>query len=178
VAVKSVSPLFGYLGKAGSKLSTPDEGDTKLDVPGRINLTLTPPFPCFQLFSTSLPGGANRPVNSFIYAEEAAINAAVNTVVCELGPGVWRIQYQVVARPLGAGNDSTSTLRLDFVDILTAATVTLGRVSNALVNQIIEGDFVITVTADNVYSFARISVVGAGTGTSIGTIRIIASRLF
>jgi hypothetical protein len=177
--MKVLSPLFGYFGKSGSKTNTPEEGDTRLTVPGLLQPTIEMVFPCFQLFSAPLPGGANTPVNSWIYSEEFTYNTLQTPIIANLGPGLWDLSCSIIVRESGAVSDATSTARLDFFDILNGQTVTLLRVSNKQgLDQSELLRFKILVTGDSLYSFNKVTQAGAGTGANVCKITIVAQRLF
>jgi hypothetical protein len=176
--MKSVTPLFGYLGKAGSKMNTPEEGDTKLSVPGILQPVIQLPYPVFALYNAPLPGG-NTPINSFIYSEEVLFNVNSGVVLFPLSPGVWDFDLQMDLRGAGAVQDNTSTYRIELLDTLTAVSVVLGRLANdSTKGQNLSESWRQMITADQAYTITRTSVVGAGTGTNFAHLCFKATRLF
>lgn len=177
MAVKLTSPLFGYLAKSGTKNSTPQEGDTKLELPGRINSILEIPFPTFQLFTSPLPGG-NIPVNSWIYSQEQAFNVVVNAVIAIIGPGVWDLDVLLTLRQVGAISDPTSNIQIFLVDQSSGNTALLCRITNQQVPQLQTAKFRLLSTSDQQFQLAILSAIGLGTALNIAHSRIIATRLF
>jgi hypothetical protein len=176
--MKTVTPLFGYLGKAGSKMNTPEEGDTKLSVPGILQPVIQLPYPVFALYNAPLPGGIT-PINSFMYSEEVLFNVNSGVVLFPLGPGVWDFDLQMDLRGAGAVQDNTSTYRIELLDTLTAVSIVLGRLANdSTKGQNISESWRQMITADQAYTITRTSVVGAGTGTNFAHLCFKATRLF
>lgn len=177
--MKSLSPLLGYLGRAGTKVNTPEDGDTKISVPGVMYPCISLVHPTFQLIDTPLPGGASTVINSFMYSEEVLFNVNTSPVLLQLGPGLWEIETSLHMRESGAVSDVTSTMRLTFFDQSTGATVVLHRITNKqAVDQSYQSRFRVLVMAEQPLSFNRITVAGAGTGLNNGCLKIIGSRLF
>jgi hypothetical protein len=176
--MKAVSTLLGFLGRSGGKANTPEEGDTKISVPGLFLPVCEIPFPYLSLISAPRPGGVIE-INSFIYAQEQTFAANLSEVICVLGPGVWDIECHLRLRQAGAVSDPTSNIRLDFFDQSTAQTVTLLRITNAQgIQQDQSCKLRVMATADTTFSFTKASVVGAGTGTNIYHFNLIGTRLF
>jgi hypothetical protein len=177
--VKVVTALFGYIGKASAgRAVTPEEGDTKVLVPGVLQPSLEIPYPIFSLFNTPLPAG-QLPVNSFIYAEELLFNVGTGVGLFVIGPGLWDIETSLIQREAGAVSDPTSTYRLELVDTLTAATVVIHRISNIQGRtQTYQSRWRQLVTVDSAYQFTRTTIAGLGTGTNFGHLKIICTRLF
>jgi hypothetical protein len=113
-----------------------------------------------------------------MFGGEFLMNAVISPVICEIGPGVWDLNFSLNLREAGAVSDPTSTGRLDLVDTSTASTITLLQISNKQVGQSFTKEFRMTVTADNVYSLSFIAVAGLGTGLNLARLTLIASRLF
>jgi len=172
------TPLLGYLAKA-SRQSTPADGDTRVTIPGTFLPIIEVPFPFFSFFNAPLPGGSDLPVNSWFYQQEYLFNVTVGLGIARLGPGLWRIQVWHDKIRLGAISDLTSTTRLDMIDVSTALTVTLTKISNDVaVPESYSREFEILVPTDQSYQFSRISAVGAGTGTCLSNLKLLATRLF
>lgn len=177
--MRTLSPLFGYLGKSGGGANTPEEGDTKLTVPGMLLPTLRVPFPHFSFFSAPLAGGSPPVVNSFIYAEELLFNVGESPVICTVGEGLWDFQVSLNIREAGAVSDATSTFRLQYFDVLAGQTVVLARITNKQgVDQNYSVDWRQLITSDNLYNFNRVSIAGLGTGLNLAHLRILGTRYF
>jgi hypothetical protein len=178
--MKVLTPIFGFFGKAGSRVNTPEEGDTKLTMPGVLNPTLDLVYPTFQLFNVPLPGGsAGIPIYSWIYSEEFSFAGAASPVIAVVGPGLWEFLCSIILEEVGAVSDPTSSARLDMFDQVTGQTVTLLRVRNKQgLDQSEQMRFKLLATGDQTYTFTRISVAGLGTGANLAKITIIATRLF
>jgi hypothetical protein len=176
--MRVLTPLLGYLGKAGAKANTPEEGDTKILVPGILQPVLEIPFPVFALYSAALPAG-NTPVNSFMFSEEVLFNVNSGIVLFPLGPGVWDFDCTVDLRGAGAVQDATSTYRIELLDTTTAVSVVLARLANdSTKGQSITQKWRQTITSEQAFSVTRTSVVGAGTGTNFAHTIFKATRLF
>ncbi len=178
--MKVVSPLFGFLGKANAGHSaTPEEGDTKVIVPGIVQPTLEIPFPVFSFVDAPLPAGGNVPVNSIIFSQKVVFNAALGEVLFIFGPGLWRNNILMYLEEAGAVSDATSTCSLTILDSLTAKTIELMRVTNKQgLDQSKNLSFDLLVTSDQQYNVARQRVAGLGTGLNLCCIVWSASRLF
>lgn len=177
--MKTLSPLLGFLGRSGAKTSRIEEGDTQLAIPGTLLPIVEIPFPCFTIFDAPLPGGFNRPVNSWMYSQEFLFNIAASPVIAELGPGLWRVQVWHDLIEAGAVSDATSTNRLDLIDNLTSKFITLTKITNKQnLDQNLTRDFWILVTADSIFSFSRTSAAGLGTGLNLSNLRILCTRYF
>ena len=176
--MKSVTALFGYLGKSGSKTNTPEEGDTRVTIPGIINPVLEIPFPVFALYNAPLPGG-NVPVNSFIYGEELLFNVNSSPTLFPLGPGLWDISVLCDLRAAGGVQDLTSTYRVELLDTTTGISVVLARLANdGTKPQNIFQSWRQLVTADQTYTVIRTSLVGLGTGPNLAHLVVKCIRLF
>jgi hypothetical protein len=178
VAVIVQSPLLGFLGKAGYSQSKPEEGDTKLVVPGVISLGLEAPLPSPAHFSTSQAGV--EPVYGWQLSISELFNTANTVELIRLTRGVWDIDGHLYVQPAGAVDDITATLAINFFpnDAL-GQTVMLARVANIkTVQQFVPFKFRITVLADNTYSFNRVKTAGAGTGLNLANYRISATKFF
>jgi hypothetical protein len=176
--MRVLTPLLGYLGKSGAKANTPEEGDTKILVPGLLQPGLEIPFPIFSLYNAPLPAG-NIPVNSFMFSEEVLFNVNSGVVLFPLGPGVWDFDITVDLRGAGAVQDATSTYRIELLDTTTAISVVLARLANdSTKTQNISQRWRQMITSDQGYSVTRTSVVGAGTGTNFAHCIFKATRLF
>jgi hypothetical protein len=176
--MRVLTPLLGYLGKSGAKANTPEEGDTKILVPGIMQPSLELPFPVFALYNAPLPAG-NTPVNSFMFSEEVLFNVNSGVVLFPLGPGVWDFEAIIDLRGAGAVQDATSTYRIELLDTATGVSVVLGRLANDSTKpQNIRSKWRQMITADQAYTITRTSVVGAGTGTNFAHTCFKATRLF
>jgi hypothetical protein len=176
--MRCLTPLLGYLGKSGAKANTPEEGDTKVLVPGLIQPTIELPFPIFALYNTPLPGG-NTPVNSFMFSEEVLFNVNSGVVLFPLGPGVWDFDLLVDLRGAGAVQDNTSTYRIELLDTLLAISVVLARLANDSTKaQNISMKWRQMITTEQAYTITRTTIVGAGTGTNFAHCCFKATRLF
>ena len=180
--MKILSPLFGFLGKATSARSnTPEEGDTKLEMPGVISNILEAPFPIFQVYSLPLPiPSAVGLVTSFIYSEQAQFNANTTVDTCSLGPGVWKITFSISLEEQGAVSDPTSIHRvLLYPTDGVGASVDLGRVTNKQgLDQSVSYSWIQTVMTEAIWVFRRMNTAGLGTGLNRFNDVIIAQRMF
>jgi hypothetical protein len=176
--MKVVTGLFGYLGKSGSRTNTPEPGDTKIVLPGSIQLVLETPFPIFGLYNAPLPAG-NTPVNSFMFFEEILFNLNSGVVMFPLGPGLWDFEFSIYLRPAGAVQDITSTYSIGLLDTQTAVQVVLARlVNDGTKPQSFTHRWRQLITSDQAYSINRSAVIGAGTGTNFGNFVAKCTRLF
>jgi len=177
--MKNVTPLFGYLGKSGGGSSTPEEGDTRVSIPGVLMPTIRIPFPHFSFMIAPVAGGTPPIVNSFMYAEETLFNAAASPVLFTVGEGLWDFKVYLNIRESGAVSDATSSYRLAFFDQLVGSTVVLARITNKQgVDQAYEVSWTQLITSDNLYTFNSVSVAGLGTGLNFAHLRIIGTRYF
>jgi hypothetical protein len=179
--VKIVTPFMGFLAKASSgRSSTPELSDTKLTVPGVLNLTLEAPLPTFTVFNVPLPGGQNTPTDSWVYAQEIVAGAAgASPVIAFFGPGVWDVSWGLSLIERGAVSDPTAEITLQFSDNLAGTAAILGHINakfGAAQNQ--SGRFRFTVTTDSLFFISRASNGGLTTSTSLFLVDVIASRIF
>jgi len=177
--MKSTSLLLGYLGKSGTKTNTPELGDTKITIPGLFQPSLEITFPFFSFYSAAQ--GQLTPINSWAYSEEVGMNAGALLVdLMVLGPGLWDIRIRLAVIPAGATDDTTCSMSIDYFAIDgTGSTVRLCKVvCTDVIPQIQEMQFRQLVTADQLYQFRAVRVLGAGTGTNLAYRTILASRLF
>jgi hypothetical protein len=178
VGVRSVTPLFGYLGKSGSKTNTPDEGDTKLTIPGILQPVMEVPYPVLALYNAPLPGG-NTPVNSFMLYDEILFNVNSGVVLFPLGPGLWDFDFLLTLRPFGAVQDGTCSYRIELLDTLTAVSINLGRlVNDGTRPQQYRHHWRQLITSEQAYTVTRTTLIGAGTGTNFAHFIAKCTRLF
>lgn len=172
------TPLLGFLGLAGKSQATPQDGDTKLVVPGLVSLGFEPQFPAPNHFSAAQSGLA--PIYGWILSISETIAAANTVELIQLGPGLWDVSLNLYIQPAGAVEDVTATLAINYAENeQTGATVLLARVANTkAVPQNITWRQRTLVTAKGTFSFFRTKTAGAGTGTNLANYVITASRLF
>ena len=177
--MKVVSSLLAYLGRAaGSRISTPEEGDTAIVVPGIMLPTLQLPFPVFTVSSLSFNPG-DGPVNSFIFGRESVFNNNTSNVLFSIKPGLWRFQVQLKKMRQGAINDLTSNCRIALADSVSGSIITLCKIFNDVATPEDENkDFMMLVTVDSNLNFNFLSNVGLGTGTCLAQQTIMATRYF
>lgn len=176
--MKSVTPLFGFLGKSGTKLNTPEIGDTKVTVPGVLQPILQIPYPYFKLFTAAL-GAGEVPVESWIFQAEQLFNVSLGTNFVSLGPGLWNLTIKHRIREAGAVSDPTSTDACQLIDTTTGTTIVLTKISNKQgVGQDQLISIPILVVAEQTYSLNRTTVAGLGTGVNFGDLLVIATRYF
>jgi len=171
-------PMFGHLAKSGPKMNTPQEGDTRLTIPGLLQPTIEIPLPFFSFYSTVQSQLA--PINSWMYSQNQLFNLTSLVDIMALGPGLWDLRLFMDLEEQGAVSDATSTCDVLFFALDgTGATVSLARVTNKQgLNQSQDIIWRQLVTADQTYVFRLSRVIGAGTGLNLARIRIIAVRLF
>jgi len=173
--MRILTPLFGYLGKSNTA-STPEEGDTKILVPGAIQPVLRIPFPFFTLTNSAFPGGV-EPINSWIYQQEFLYNVSVGVGIAALAPGLWCIQVWHDKVRAGAINDLTSHNRVDLLDTNTGTFVTLTKILNDVaVPESYSREFWMLIPTDQAFSINRTSVAGAGTGTCLSNVKVVCTR--
>jgi hypothetical protein len=174
----STTPLLGHLAKSGTKTNTPQEGDTRMIVPGVISPTLEIPYPFFSFFGAPQP--TITPVNSWMISFQGTFAVTTGVGIINLGPGVWDIIARTNLEEQGAISDPTSNDALVFfANDGTGTTVTLTRITNKQgLSQNQEVRWRQMVTADQTYSFNHNSVAGLGTGLNLFRHLIIAIRLF
>lgn len=181
MAVRVLSPLLGYLGKAtAARANTPEAEDTRPQLPGRLNLCMTPPFPYFSIINAPVAGGTPPFVNSVMYAEFSTFAAGASPVLFQLGPGVWEIMVNHWSEEQGAVSDATSTQILTMFDASgPGLSAILSKITNKQgVPQFFNYNFKITVIAESLWSFNRINVAGLGTGLNVGHLVILAQRIY
>ena len=128
--MKVVSPILAYLGRAaGSRISTPEEGDTAMLVPGMMLPTLQLPFPVFTVSTQAFAAG-DGPVNSFLFGRESVFNVNTSNTLFVIKPGLWRFQVQLKKMRQGAINDLTSNCRIALGDSVTGTVITICKIFN------------------------------------------------
>jgi hypothetical protein len=177
--MKAVSTLFGELGKSGSRVNTPEEGDARLSIPGTLLPIISIPFPFGTFFSVFQPTVvANK---SFIIDIAVTFNAGANSNIIAVGPGLWEFSIKHWLEEQGAVTDATSNASLQyFPNSGVGATVTLTRVTNKQgLDQSQDLNFRQLITSEDVsYQFLLGRVNGAGTGLNVSRMVIVANRLF
>lgn len=175
----STSALLAYLAKAGKGNNRQEDGDTKLKVPGTLNLTIESVFPPYSFFST--PQGNLAPVNSWIYSERVPYVVTGATFLIALGPGLWDVEMDLNAIALGAVADKTQSYRIELSDQgLDGAglTITLGFITGDMpASPIQHFKARMCVPAGSLFVFNRLILQGLGTGTNNAFCRINATRL-
>lgn len=176
--MKALTPLFGYLGKSGPKVNTPETGDTKLTIPGVINPALEFTYPIFALYNTALPAG-NTPVNSFMLYDEILFNVNSGVVLFPLGPGLWDFEFSLVLRPFGATQDGTCSYRIELLDTTTGVSINLMRIVNdGTKPQYYKHRWRQLIMSEQAYTVTRTTLIGAGTGTNFAHFVAKCTRLF
>ena len=177
--MKSTSTLLGHLGKAGVSQSTPEEGDTRITVPGILMPIIEIPLPIFTFISAGLPAGSNEVNNSFVYNQSGLFNLNFGNLIWVWGAGVWDMEVDHWLEEQGAVSDATSTHRLSLVDTLTGTTTALSRITNKQgLTQNHKRRFKLLVEADTALSFVSTGVVGLGTGLNLYNITVSGTRLY
>lgn len=180
--MKVLSPIFGYLGKATSARSnTPEEGDTKLTMPGVINHVLTAPYPIYKVASVINPNALTEPSSSsYFYSEAAQFNANNSANIFSIGPGVWDVVVDMSLEEQGAVSDPASIHRLQMYPIDgIGQSIDLGRLTNKQgLFQTHHLEFRMTVTVEALWVFSRINSAGGGLGVNRFNDIIICTRIF
>jgi hypothetical protein len=167
------------LGKSGSRVNTPEDGDSRLTIPGILSPIVEIPFPFgtfFSVFQAAVV--ANK---SFIIDIAVTFQAGANTTIISVGPGLWEFTLKQWLEEAGAVSDATSNCSVQyFPNSGVGATVTLTRVTN---KQGIEQNHLLNwkqlITAEDVsYSFLQGRVNGLGTGLNVSRTVLVANRLF
>jgi hypothetical protein len=181
--VRVVTSLLGYLHRAMKGASGTDPADTKVEVPGSFIPTLSLPFPFFTFTATPLGGGVGVPVNSWMFQRSQTFAANGTQFIAIIGPGLWRLDYDVHIEERGAVSDPTSTYALNLIEQEgSGVTLTLARISNKQgVHQSYQGSLSLLVspsTQNPGFQIAETTVIGLGTGVNLAHTRITATRLF
>jgi hypothetical protein len=170
--------LLANLGKALKGGAQQELGDTRVDMPGRIQPTLEL-VDLFQFFNSVPQVLPDQYKKSFIHTDQRLFNVTGTTFLFQISPGFWDIEYAHWVVPEGAVNDTTSNVRLQATLVENVnPTVDVTRLNNTgLIYQFVTGRFRAMLANDQALSFFINSAVGAGTGTNRSLIRVSGNRL-
>jgi hypothetical protein len=168
--------ILAFLAKALKGNANQQPGDTKIVVPGLFQNVIS--VPEIQTFFDSAPNNTVH-VKSFLHADARVFNLTGTTLLTNLGPGLWEVEYSHWITPLGAVNDLTSNVGLQCTLAEgVGSTVNLTRFTNTgLVFQSMRGLLRMTVPSEQNISFFVDTIIGAGTGTNASRILLNARRL-
>jgi len=169
------SRILGDLAKAAQGNAEPEDGDSKIRVPGLGLVTLNVPRPAVKHVTAI---SATPEVDSFKFSEEAQYNVTGTQPLAAIGAGLWEVNWTLSQRISGAISDLTSTLALLFaINDGTGANVILAKIHNGqTIAQSFKGSMILTVPSPISYEFRRERVGGAGTGLNFGLITIHANK--
>jgi len=171
------SLILAHLAKSLKGQGTQQDGDTKLLVPNVLQPVAAVPLPFFVVYS--LAQSSDTQITSFQLSDSRVFAANGNTVLCIIGPGLWRINWHHHKRLTGIGNDNTSLcqLLLTLVDGVNPSSILSEITNDSAPGAFHQGSFDITISSEQKIQFNALTTIGAGTGTANSRIVIQAFKL-
>jgi len=178
--VKIQSLLLAFLHRAAKGAPSAEGADTQPEVPGTLLPILRVPFPFFTFAATPL-AALVVPNASWMFQRSQTFTVGGTAFLGIVGPGLWRLNYDVHIEERGAVSDPTGTYALNIIEQEgSGITLTLARISNKQgVNQSYQGsmDLLVSPSKDSPgFQISETIVAGLGTGANLAHTRLTLTR--